>query len=180
MPQNLIDGWRCFCGEYIKGYDCHVSDPSSAGLLLSFVFANFLYNLALLSMVKHGSALVLVIACAMALPVTNLVFTQGWAMGDDVESFSYYNCIGLVLVVLGFLLYSVVPDAEAGEFIIPTVPAGQSVYLSEHYPSVDTKKAERRRHSFDFHSSPSIRSIQEARKKRIERAMGARTPSRTP
>lgn len=183
MPQNLVDGWHCFLGAHIEGYACEIPSPSSSTLVFWFVFANFLYNLALLSMVKHGSALFLVIACAMALPITNLVFTQTWVMGADVESFSMYNMIGLLLVVMGFLLYSLVPDAESGEFLVPTGPtAGHGMYMTEYFPSVSTKDYHKsdRRHSFDFHSSPSVRSIQDARKKRVKRAMRDKTPSRTP
>jgi hypothetical protein len=95
MPRNLADGWKCFTGEHLPGYACETSSPSSAGLVVMFVFANFLYNVVLLMMVKHGSALSLVIACAMALPLTNIVFTQSWVMGSDVESFSIYNMVRL-------------------------------------------------------------------------------------
>lgn len=157
-----------------------------------FVFANFVYNLVLLMMVKHGSALFLVIACAMALPLTNIVFTQTWVMGEDVEDFSIYNMIGLVLVVVGFLLYSIVNDPERqehGEFMVPQIQAGHSLYLTEYFPSVSeldyyyhhNDSSGERRHSFDFHSSPSIRRLQDARKKRIDRAIRKiKTPSRTP
>jgi hypothetical protein len=187
MPQNLLDGWNCFLGHHLEGYSCENPSPSSAALVLMFVFANFIYNLVLLMMVKHGSALFLVIACAMALPLTNLVFTQSWVMGEDVESFSVYSMVGLALVVIGFLLYSIVSDAERGEFMVPTGPAaGHSMYLTEYFPSASEldyyygKHEPERRHSFDFHSSPSIRSINDARKKRVKKAMRDKTPSRTP
>lgn len=191
MPQNLLDGWNCFLGEYVEGYACETASPSSATLVLLFVFVNFLYNLALLSMVKHGSALFLVIACAMALPLTNIVFTQAWVMGEDVERFSIWNMVGLALVVVGFLLYSLVTDDETGEFIVPTGPsAGHSMYLTENFPSSTEiayyvgRHEPERRYSFDFHSSPSVRRVNDARKKRLERALaratGNKTPSRTP
>jgi hypothetical protein len=190
LPANLVDGWRCFMGEYVKGYACEISSPSSASLLISFVIVNFAYNLALLSMVKHGSALYLVIACAMALPLANLLFTQSWFMGSDVEPLSVFNMIGLALVVAGFLLYSLGPDSAqrgdfTGEFIVPTGPStGHSFLITEFLPNAagggGVARFGGRRHSFDSHSSPSIRRVSDARKKRNERARKDKTPSRTP
>jgi hypothetical protein len=221
MPQNLLDGWHCFLGYSLPGYVCEDVWPSTATLLLLYVVVNFAFNMALLSMVKHGSALYLVVAVAVALPITNLVFTQRWAMGGDVEALSLYNLLGIVLVVAGFLLYSLVPDASLGpsatagegayllgsdglplpgayqtnmydcvsrEFVVPTGPSGHCMYLTEYLPSVldntilseDVPAQTERRHSFDFHSSPSVRDIQQARKKRLATVMGNKTPSRTP
>lgn len=188
MPRNLADGWQCFLGQHLAGYACETASPSSAGLVVMFVFANFLYNVVLLMMVKHGSALSLVIACAMALPLTNIVFTQSWVMGEDVETFSIYNMVGLVLVVVGFLAYSIVQEGETGEFMVPTTGAaqGHGMYLTEYFPSVSEldyyygHRQPERRHSFDFHSSPSIQTLNAARKKRVKRALRTQSASRTP
>jgi len=235
MPQNLADGWHCFMGHPLEGYLCDDPFPSTATILLLYVLVNFFFNMALLSMVKHGSALALVIAVAVALPITNLVFTQRWAMGEhDVEQLSLYNLLGIGLVVVGFLLYSLLPepapsgkgakDVEGGvgvsgaggvptgarrvvgvgagaspesegeganyehlcrEFMLPTGAAGHSLYVTEYLPSVlpglpVAPVHGERRHSFDFHSSPSVRIVQQARKKRLARAIENKTPSRTP
>ena len=189
MPRNLVDGFHCFLGRELEGYACEIESPSSASLLLMFVFANFLYNFILLVMVKHGSALFLVIACAMALPLTNIVFTLPWVMGDDVESFSIYNMIGLALAVVGFLLYSIVEPSEVeprGEFMVPTGAAGRGLYLTEYFPSASEfeyyygRRDPERRHSFDFHSSPSIAKVRIARRDRVKKIIRDRTPSRTP
>jgi hypothetical protein len=232
MPQNLVDGWHCFMGRSLSGYLCDDPSPSTGVLLLLYVVVNFAFNMALLSMVKHGSALALVVAVAVALPITNLMFTQRWAMGTDVEALSLYNLLGIVLVVVGFLLYSLLPnggtmpvatvaDMERGgvagaaeraaaggaagpagevvpvnmfeqlcrEFVVPTGPSGHSMHITEYLPSVldgfvsivgQQPPARERRHSFDFHSSPSVRDVQQARKKRLEKVIGNKTPSRTP
>jgi hypothetical protein len=38
--------------------------------------------------------------------------------------------VGLVLVVVGFLAYSIVQDAESGEFMVPTTGAAQGHGMS--------------------------------------------------
>ena len=48
----------------------------------------------------------LVIANALALPITNVAFSVQAIMGDDVEPFSAYDLLGLLLVIVGFLVYS--------------------------------------------------------------------------
>lgn len=194
MPMNIVEGWQCFMGQHIDGYYCEDPSPSTATILLLYIVVNFAFNMALLSMVKHGSALYLVIALAVALPITNLVFTQRWAMGADVEALSLYNLLGIVLVVGGFLLYSLVPDAAmvaaegeapeyeySREFVVPTGASGHSLYITEYLPLVHDPAApvHERRHSFDFHSSPSVRDAKQARKQRFSKAIN-RTPSRTP
>jgi hypothetical protein len=227
MPQNLADGWSCFLGASLPGYICEDAWPSTATLLLLYVVVNFAFNMALLSMVKHGSALYLVVAVAVALPITNLVFTQRWAMGADVEALSLYNLLGIVLVVAGFLLYSLLPDGRSGqlgadglpadgssgalllgsdglpipgsqaphnvydsvsrEFVVPTGASGHCMYLTEYLPSVADNRPSieesvpfERRHSFDFHSSPSVSDVKKARKNRLAKVIGNKTPSRTP
>lgn len=197
MPSNLRDGWYCFLGRHVEGYWCEDPGPSTATILLLYVLVNFAFNMSLLSMVKHGSALFLVIAVAVALPITNLVFTQRWAMGGDVEALSLYNLLGIVFVVGGFLLYSLVPEATTQglgettdgreycrEFVVPTGASGHSLYLTEYLPHADILPEEppvsERRHSFDFHSSPSVRDVQQARKQRLAKLIGNKTPSRTP
>lgn len=219
MPQNLVDGWHCFLGYRLSGYECDESSPSSAFLLLIYVVANWLYNIAVLKMVKHGSAVALVIASAMALPISNVAFTLRFIMGEDTEEMSLYNLLGLGLVVIGFLCYSLVPDVETGEFIVPTGTcrnltymriydeqrdermysadssvlfmsllltgaAGHNLFVTEVLPSAEQHPPKhRRRHSFDFHNSPSIRSLQARRKERMEQKLKQKqgtTPSRTP
>ena len=199
MPANIADGWQCFMGAHVDGYYCEDPFPSTATILILYVLVNFAFNMALLSMVKHGSALYLVVAVAVALPITNLVFTQRWAMGGDVEALSLYNLLGIVFVVVGFLLYSLVPDAagtlgagsgadEGGleycrEFVVPTGASGHCLYVTEFLPSADALSAlpaQERRHSFDFHSSPSVRDVQQARKQKVAKLITTKPPSRTP
>jgi hypothetical protein len=107
IPSNFVDGWRCFVGDYVKGFDCHVH-PIPMWILFTYVIVNFAYNTLLLLITKHGSALLLVISSALALPVTNLIFTQKVFMGKHAEKGSMWNVIGLVVVVSGFLMYSLV------------------------------------------------------------------------
>jgi hypothetical protein len=47
-----------------------------------------------------------VVSSALALPLTNLVFSSKALLGEDAEPLSKYNLVALVLVVLGFIAYS--------------------------------------------------------------------------
>lgn len=93
VPYNFIDGWNCFLGRYVQNYECHLYQPPYIPLLL-YVIVNFAYNTLLLLITKHGSALLLVISSALALPLTNLLFTQSYFMVCNYIIYSYcYNYI---------------------------------------------------------------------------------------
>ena len=57
--------------------------PGGATLaMLSYVLVNFCYNVLLLLITKHGSAMLLVISTALALPITNTAFSLPLIMWD--------------------------------------------------------------------------------------------------
>jgi len=170
IPHNFYQGWQCFFGEEIEGFDCHVP-PFPYLIFLLYVIINFFYNVLLLLITKHGSALLLVISSAVSLPITNIVFTVDWLMGKDRESWSWGNCIGLIVVVIGFLLYSLVGDSETGEILPAQQAAGQMMYIadSDHHHSLlalgeSEQRLIKRRHSFDVASSPLVVALALQRK----------------
>jgi drug/metabolite transporter (DMT)-like permease len=103
MKSQMVDGFVCYSGHNIfDDDDCE----SAFWTFTAYVLINFAYNVTLLNLTKHGSAVLLVMGSALALPLTNLAFTSETIMGDDVEPFSIYDLLGLLLVCVGFLIYS--------------------------------------------------------------------------
>ena len=185
IPDNFSEGWACFLGQRLPGYDCHVA-PYPYVVLLLYVLVNFAYNLLLLLITKHGSALLLVIASALSLPLTNLIFTLPAVMGDEAERWSWWTASGLLVVLIGFLMYSLVTDTETGDWLPAQGAAGQMIYvveepvvLQESYHSmltgsVDWEDGNRqrrrpRRHSFDGTASPLLIADVEGRKRDARR-----------
>jgi hypothetical protein len=120
----------------------------------------------LLLITKHGSALLLVIASAVSLPITNLFFTSTFIMGEEAERFHWENWVGLLCTVCGFLLYSLVMD-DTGEFMPAQGAAGQMMYVTEDAPPIHFRRA--RANSFDITSSPLFISESRSRKKEAQR-----------
>ena len=168
VPQNFMDGWNCFLGNYVVDYTCHTDQPPYIPLLL-YVVVNFAYNTLLLLITKHGSALLLVISSALSLPLTNLLFTQSLFMGQHAESFSVYNLIGLVIVVTGFLLYSLAPDvSDDSEFMPATGAGGQMIYITDDSQRLPHNIYNRRRASFDINTIASYQAIRDQFKQKYK------------
>lgn len=88
-----------------------------------YVFVNWGLNVLLLMLTKNGSAVMLVVANSLALPITNVAFSIKGIMGDDAEPFTVMDLVGLVAVVSGFLVYS--SFGLAKKFTITQGPPGQ-------------------------------------------------------
>jgi len=107
IPQQFTLGFQCFRGiNTLPGDDC----KDAWSTMWIYVLVNFLFNVLQLLITKHGGATLLVISAALALPVTNFAFCMPWIMGEDTEPFNPYDAVALVVVLLGFLLYSAWDD----------------------------------------------------------------------
>lgn len=123
LPTQLYDGYRCFTGNSPStAFDC--SDATA--YFLAYVLINFTYNVLLLTITKKGSAVLLVVGNALALPLTTLTFSSSLVMGKDVENFNSSDMFGLVCVLVGFLIYS--SAGMAKRFIIVQGTPGQMTY----------------------------------------------------
>ena len=76
---------------------------SAPATLLLYCFVNFAYNVFSLLVTKHGSAILMVVSAALALPLTNIAFASEVLMGDDAEPFTEWDVAALLVVVFGFL-----------------------------------------------------------------------------
>ena len=174
---GCVQGWSCFLGRELRGYECHVA-PYPYVVFLLYVVVNFVYNVLLLLITKHGSALLLVIASALSLPITNLLFTLPLFMGEEAEQWSWWTASGLLVVVVGFLLYSLVTDDDSGEWLPAQGAAGQVVYVTHdaaHDAHLLAHQQQRRRHSFDMTSSPLLIARADARKREARRRFREQT-----
>ena len=110
MPEQMTDGMACFmdrdprlgdhCGPWpvtasasggsTGGADLlsALSLDSAFGAMLGYCLVNFGYNVLSLLVTKHGSAVLMVVSAALALPLTNLAFASTLVMGDDAEVLS--------------------------------------------------------------------------------------------
>ena len=183
IPANFAQGWSCFLGQRVTGYECHLSPPPYV-VLIVYVVVNFFYNVLLLLITKHGSALMLVIASALSLPFTNLVFTSRLFMGREAEAWSWWTAAGLLVVVLGFLLYSLATDADTGDWLPAQGAGGQMIFIVEEpvelQKSLGRASARLRRHSFDnVADSPLIAAhLQERKRAAKQRFLQQRRSSR--
>lgn len=103
MRSQMSDGYQCFLGNNPTPQN---NCTHAAPIFLSYILINFLYNIMLLSITKHGSAVLLVISQALALPLTNIAFTLKSVMGEHAEPLTAADLIGLVFVCIGFITYS--------------------------------------------------------------------------
>lgn len=132
MALQITDGYQCMLGNNpVPDMDC----SNAAFYLFLYITVNFVYNLLVLVMTKRGSAVLLVMAGALSLPVTNIAFSIPAIMGPlDVEPLTIGDLVGLVLVALGFLTYSGFGFAQ--NFLVTQGPPGQMTYL--HIESQDS------------------------------------------
>lgn len=104
MPDQLTIGWKCFTGQYVPGLSCETG-VAPGWFLFLYVLLNFVVSFLRLMLIKYGSALLLQVTNAIALLTTNIIFCLPFVMGDDTESFSMWDALGLGIVVAGFLIF---------------------------------------------------------------------------
>eukprot|EP01095_Lingulamoeba_sp_RSL-Kostka_P004570 TRINITY_DN157_c0_g1_i1.p1 TRINITY_DN157_c0_g1~~TRINITY_DN157_c0_g1_i1.p1 ORF type:complete len:503 (+),score=149.18 TRINITY_DN157_c0_g1_i1:53-1561(+) len=102
MPKSLWDGWLCFLGTNSR----HSDQCEDAWMLVcGYLVVNIAYNVVLLMMIKYGSASLFYVASAIILPSADICFTFHWVMGCYAESLSVYDIVGLIVILIGILVY---------------------------------------------------------------------------
>lgn len=111
IPEQMGNGLRCFAGyNSTPGDDCESAWVS----LIVYTIINFGYNVVGLMVFKKLSAVLAAIASAIRLPITNIVFTVHFIMRSQTESFNVYDIIGLIVVIIGYIMYQI-PEAKKEE-----------------------------------------------------------------
>ncbi|KAN0036018.1 hypothetical protein ACTA71_005316 [Dictyostelium dimigraforme] len=83
--------------------DCH----NAWIVIILYMSINIVYNIFILLVLKHAGATVYSIANTLRLPLTNIVFSIPFIMGDAVSPFSPLSIAGLIIILLGLGGYRV-------------------------------------------------------------------------
>jgi drug/metabolite transporter (DMT)-like permease len=105
IPQNIIDGTKCFVGTPSReGDNCHWAFVP----VLGYTVANFLFNLLSLYILKSLSSAIVYIQNTVRLPLVAIAFhiprivgTESIGWGSD----DFFTFGGLVLIITGLALY---------------------------------------------------------------------------
>jgi drug/metabolite transporter (DMT)-like permease len=109
---SFVNGFKCFIGDetmpVVNAAGVFVGYCSWRNTVYTFgySFSGFAAGILQLYVIKKGSAVLSIIAQAISLPLANIVFSIGPIMGKEVEPFTPYSIGGLVVVTIGFLIYS--------------------------------------------------------------------------
>ena len=112
IPSNLWDGAKCFLGFNSLPTD-NCEGASSA--VIGYLIANIIYNVVILAMIKYGSAALLYVASALILPLADICFTQSWIMGPYAQPLTIFDVIGLVVIILGLVIYRFLGGKETAD-----------------------------------------------------------------
>jgi len=98
-PPNI----RCCdsCDGSLRGIS---SMPAFWGMSM-YMIANIAYNVFLVLVIKYGSAALMYIASTIVLPLGTLSFTIHAFMGDNARKFTPYSGAGLLIILIGLVIY---------------------------------------------------------------------------
>ncbi len=108
IPNQIKNGYFCFLG-----WNSQPGDSCEYNYLftLLYVGVNFFYNIFILLVTKHASATLFTLAFALRLPLTQIVYTLHFIMWDYTEAFNWETIVSLVVVLVGFAIYSMFSDS---------------------------------------------------------------------
>ena len=109
--QYILNGIICFFGytavdvtNTLPNHDI----PCNQGILLVFglfIFFNVLFNMLMLYTFKSGSSVLFVISSAIALPLSDILYTFPAIAGSAVLPFTVYDGVALLVLVLSMSIY---------------------------------------------------------------------------
>jgi len=89
------------CDGSVKGVS---GIPAFWGMAM-YMCANIAYNVFLVLVIKYGSAALMYISSTIVLPLGSLMFTLKPIMGKNAQQFTPYDGIGLVVILIGLIIY---------------------------------------------------------------------------
>ncbi len=104
IPDQITIGYNCLVGNHVTGLECH-EGSAPVWFLLGYIILNFLVTILRLLLIKKASAVILQVTNAIALLTSNIMFCSEAIMGPDTESFNAYDAGGLVIVLVGFVIF---------------------------------------------------------------------------
>jgi drug/metabolite transporter (DMT)-like permease len=117
IPDQIQNGYYCLLGWNTMPGDACEYNYIFTGM---YVAVNFGYNIFILLVTKHASATLFTLAFALRLPLTQVVYTLHFIMFSLTEDFTWETIVSLVVVLVGFAIYSAAsspaePEAGADE-----------------------------------------------------------------
>ncbi|GMI07739.1 hypothetical protein TrVE_jg5007 [Triparma verrucosa] len=110
--QDLVDGTRCYFQLPHSG----CGNLPTFALLTGYCLLNFIYNTLGLFLTKYASSTVNAITSSLLLPISAVAFTAPW-MGQFRENIAVSTYYGLVIIILGFLLYQYGSKSTASDVL---------------------------------------------------------------
>ncbi|KAJ8907355.1 hypothetical protein NDN08_007469 [Rhodosorus marinus] len=128
----LKGGFNCFRGIDSLVSNCYTTTPipglkpcdSCAGawyVVMQYMFFNFHYNLFAILLIKEGSAALLIIIMTLRLPLGNFAFYMPFIMGEAVQPFNPHDISGLLVILLGLVIYRIQRSPESEQSNAPFV-----------------------------------------------------------
>lgn len=109
MPQQYLFGFKCWLGVNSQpGDECSYNYI----ITLAYFGVNFCFNILILSVTKHASATVFTLSFAVQLPLTQIAYSIPQIMQQYVEGFQATSIIALIIVLVGFAIYSILPEPQ--------------------------------------------------------------------
>jgi CRT-like, chloroquine-resistance transporter-like len=114
VPQNLLDGVKCYLDINTIEDGCHPDDCSSAALYFNLsICVNVFYILAAMFVVKWGSTSLLFLGLTIMVPLGNLAFAI--LPSKARTTFHVSDILGLLVILLGLLLYRFSSGSESDD-----------------------------------------------------------------
>jgi len=132
LPSALSNGFKCFTGVNTLTTNCYTDHPVS-GLkpcdscegawfyVVEYVVFNFQYNLFAILLIREGSAALLIIIMTLRLPLGNIAFYTPFIMGSDAQPFNSHDISGLLVILIGLVIYRIQRSPESDESDAPFV-----------------------------------------------------------
>ena len=86
---------------------------SALGGVALYMTFNIAYNTLLLLVIKYGSAALMYVASTVVLPLGSVAFTRKFLLGVHASQFTLFNGVGLVVVLVGLIIYRFVGKRKA-------------------------------------------------------------------
>ncbi len=112
MPNQVKLGFLCFLGQNsLPGDECSYNYIATS----VYIVINFFYNILILLVTKHASATLFALAFALRLPLTQIAYCIPFLMQSYVEKFTWESIVSLVIVLIGFAVYSALPEPQMNQ-----------------------------------------------------------------
>eukprot|EP00164_Ancoracysta_twista_P008325 GFYU01012000.1.p1 GENE.GFYU01012000.1~~GFYU01012000.1.p1 ORF type:complete len:404 (-),score=92.59 GFYU01012000.1:70-1281(-) len=104
LPQHFADGATCWAaGENVNEGDHYCQD--AFWLVISFILLNITTTIFMLLVMKYRNAALGFIAMAVSVPLADILFTSEAVMGTAATILTYFDIVGLIITVMGLLIY---------------------------------------------------------------------------